>query len=469
MKDYKTYSEVMSDYIPQVKMHQGKKHLVVPVIMMVEGVHHGSNGPLFHPGDELSRFEAAWNGIPVVIYHPEENGINISANNPDIIESKMVGRVYNTHFSSGKLKAEAWLEEDCLSRVSPEAFRYIREKKPLDVSVGVFTDDDPTSGTWNGEDYTAISRNHRPDHLALLPGTRGACSWSDGCGVRANSEGGDGVSEDDVIKLKTLALAQVQVAEDGLRALIETIQKKLDQMDTDTRVHFLEEVYSNYFVYRVSGAEGIEPEFYKKGYTANDDGQIEFGSLTAPVVKKVTYKELNNNEEEEMAEKKEPCCPEKVELLVQSAAFEEADRDWLSALEQGQIEKLITVNERAEKEPELAKKEPQMNQDQAIVVLKDHFADPQKFMSLLPDEVRGQMEHGLQLYRDHRHDLVQGISANAEGVYTEDELKGMPIDALEKLAKLAKVKNYSMQSGGTKLEANTQKEEALLPPGVVAA
>ena len=321
MKDYKTYSEVMSDYIPQVKMHQGKKHLVVPVIMMVEGVHHGSNGPLFHPGDELSRFEAAWNGIPVVIYHPEENGINISANNPDIIESKMVGRVYNTHFSSGKLKAEAWLEEDCLSRVSPEAFRYIREKKPLDVSVGVFTDDDPITGTWNGEDYTAISRNHRPDHLALLPGTRGACSWSDGCGVRANSEGGDGVSEDDVIKLKTLALAQVQVAEDGLRALIETIQKKLDQMDTDTRVHFLEEVYSNYFVYRVSGAEGIEPEFYKKGYTANDDGQIEFGSLTAPVVKKVTYKELNNNEEEEMAEKKEPCCPEKVELLVQSDAF----------------------------------------------------------------------------------------------------------------------------------------------------
>jgi hypothetical protein len=270
-----------------------------------------------------------------------------------------------------------------------------------------------------------------------------------------------------VTEIKTLALDQVQVAEDGLRALIETIQQKLDRMDTDTRVHFLEEVYSDYFVYRVSGQEGTEPEYYKRSYTVNDDGQIEFGGMTAPVIKKITYKEMNNNKEDEMTEKKTPCCPEKVELLVQSDAFEETDRDWLSALEQGQIDKLIAVNEKAEEEPAPADPEPQMNENQAIAVLKDHFSDPNKFMSLLPDEVRGQMEHGLKLYRDRRHELIQGISTNADGVYTDDELKSMSIDALEKLAKLAKVKDYSMQGGGSNLAVNNQSEPALLPPGVV--
>lgn len=34
--------------------------------------------------------------------------------------------------------------------------------------------------------FKRIARNLNPDHLALLPGGTGACSWEDGCGVRAN-------------------------------------------------------------------------------------------------------------------------------------------------------------------------------------------------------------------------------------------------------------------------------------------
>lgn len=463
------YSVVTNNYVPLTRMHLGKKHLVVPVIMMVEGVHHGSNGPLFHPGDELSRFEAAWNGIPVVINHPEDGGRPISANVPDIIDSEVVGRVYNTHFSSGKLKAEAWLEEDSLSRVSPEAFSYIREKKPLDVSVGVFTDDDAVSGTWNGEDYTAVSRNHRPDHLALLPGARGACSWSDGCGVRANAEGGDGV--DDVKTLKTLALSQVQVAEEGMRELIGAIQDKLDRMDTDSRVHFLEEAYADDFVYRVMGPEGSPPEYLKRNYSAGE-GSVEFGDDVVPVVKKTEFKEINNNrqeQEDKMEDERKPCCPEKVELLVQSSAFEETDRDWLGELDADQLDKVIALNVKAEEEPE--KPEPvQMNEEQAVSVLKEQLSDPGRFMALLPSETREQMEYGMKLYRDRRTGLIQGIVANSEGVYSEDELGSMSIDALEKLAKLAKVAkpvavNYSPLSGGSDLSP-TVNQEVLLPAGV---
>jgi len=43
-------------------------------------------------------------------------------------------------------------------------------------------------GVWNEEEYHSIVRNYRPDHLALLPGAIGACSWEDGCGIRANKD-----------------------------------------------------------------------------------------------------------------------------------------------------------------------------------------------------------------------------------------------------------------------------------------
>lgn len=186
-----TYQFAVNAYPIRTEKHQGKKHLVVPVVMMVEGVHSGSHGPLFHPVSELGKYPASWNGIPVSIQHPEKDGGYISANSPDIIDSTVVGRVYNTHVDNEKLKGEVWLDEEKLKQVSPVAFAYIMQQRPLDVSVGVFTDDEEEIGEWNGETYVAIARNHRPDHLALLPGGQGACSWEDGCGIRANEKGGD--------------------------------------------------------------------------------------------------------------------------------------------------------------------------------------------------------------------------------------------------------------------------------------
>lgn len=193
-----TYSYIQqnaqaADYNIDVKMHMGRKHIVVPVVMMVEGVHNGSAGAILHEAGELAKYPAAWNGIPVVVGHPEDNGTPISANIPDVLEQKIVGRVYNTRFEGNgknRLVAEAWLDEERLAEISPAALQYIRQKKPIDVSVGVFSDDEPIRGRWKNEEFIGIARNYRPDHLALLPDRNGACGWEDGCGVRINKEGG---------------------------------------------------------------------------------------------------------------------------------------------------------------------------------------------------------------------------------------------------------------------------------------
>ena len=176
------------DYEVKLTVHQEKAHLVIPVVMMVEGVHHGSQGPLLHSIDELGKFPESWNGIPVVVYHPEEDGSAVSANSPDIIDKMTVGRVYNTIVEGKRLKAEVWLDEDKLNLVSCQTLEDINDTKEVEVSLGMFTENEMVAGFYGEEEYAGVARNHRPDHLAILPDQIGACSCADGCGLGANKE-----------------------------------------------------------------------------------------------------------------------------------------------------------------------------------------------------------------------------------------------------------------------------------------
>jgi len=376
IENYQLHKIQANYYTVRSEMHEGKKHLVVPVVMMVEGVHNGSHGPLLHTISELGKFPEAWNGIPVCIGHPQENGTSISANSPDIIESQTVGRVYNTHVEGTKLKAEAWLDEEKLKKLSPQAYEYIKQGRPLDVSVGVFTEDDFVEGDWNGERYTAVAKNHRPDHLALLPGGVGACSWADGCGVRANE------------KSECTTMERTKPVKGGIKSMAE--EKKM--------------------------------------------------------------------------------CP-KIALLINSehSPFEEKDRELLESFDQEIIDKIVAPvaileaqNKRKEEEMKEEKKEPQINAEQAIQVLKETLKTPEEFIKILPEEMQDQMRSGLKLHKEYRSQLIENIMTNSD-VFTKEELEAKPTDELEKLSKLAKAPaDYSV------LGANSVKltDEVLLPPGI---
>ncbi|MHA1809351.1 MAG: hypothetical protein ACTSYH_03460 [Candidatus Heimdallarchaeaceae archaeon] len=178
---------------------EGKEHLVVPVVMLVEGVHNG----LFYSAEELSKFPESWNGRPAPVLHPyTENGEPISANYPSIVESQKVGVLYNTHFDweGKKLKSEVWIDLQKAEKVDKSILDHIYANKNLEVSTGLWTEKDGISGIWNGEKYTSSVFNFRPDHLALLPGLTGACSWKDGCGIRANENKKEG-KENKSVKL----------------------------------------------------------------------------------------------------------------------------------------------------------------------------------------------------------------------------------------------------------------------------
>ena len=71
--------QVNGDYVIRSDVYEGRTHIVVPVIMMVEGVHNGSQGPLLHLAEDLGKFPESWDGIPVTIQHPTVDGGNVSA------------------------------------------------------------------------------------------------------------------------------------------------------------------------------------------------------------------------------------------------------------------------------------------------------------------------------------------------------------------------------------------------------
>lgn len=164
-----------------------KEYVVVPMVILTEGVHNGSSGPLYYPPEELSKTPVAWNHKPVVVYHPTMNGEPLSASEPHIINSRKVGLMMNTRWENGKLKSEAWLDRNKANKVDPRIMETVDKLETMELSTGVFLDIDKTAGNWNGEPYVGIARNFRADHLALLPDQVGACSLQDGAGLLRNA------------------------------------------------------------------------------------------------------------------------------------------------------------------------------------------------------------------------------------------------------------------------------------------
>ena len=390
------YQVKSNNYEPRTEMYMGKKHLVVPVVMMVEGVHCGSAGPLFHSIEELGKYPASWNGIPVSIQHPEQDGQYISANSPEVLERQTVGQVFNTRTEGNKLKAECWVDIERIMSISPEAYAYLNSKRPLEVSIGVFTDDVDTEGEWNGEHYSAVATNHRPDHLALLPGGTGACSWADGAGIRINSKQKGGES-------------------------LDTTQTNENIVST------VENATIGNIVATVENAT-IQPI---AKYRRKDDVKVDKA---------------------------------KMDILVQSGVFSEADQEWLTGLDAERLDKLVTACTKKVETPQT--NEAKVDIPTVIQALAEQYKTPEQYLQLMPEEMRDQMESGLKLHREQRQAVIDKIKAF--NVFSEEELQKKSLDELNKISKLIPApRDYSL-AGAKSVNTNTETEEVLLPIGLKA-
>jgi hypothetical protein len=172
---------------------QGREYVVVPMTLLVPGVLQGSKGPLLYPAEEVRKSPDDWNHIPIVVYHPMKDGKPVSARSPAILSKYGVGFVFHSRTDSkGVLKGEGWLDVEATRRVDKSVLDSVQLGKPIELSTGLFVDDEPApeGAIFNDHrgtrKYVGIARNYKPDHLAILPSGKGACSLADGCGVLIN-------------------------------------------------------------------------------------------------------------------------------------------------------------------------------------------------------------------------------------------------------------------------------------------
>jgi hypothetical protein len=166
-----------------------REHLVAPAVLIVEGVLNGA----YIPGTSLQA--DTWDFVPIVINHPlNELGTPISARTPEVYDQYGIGHVYRAEISTGtrngtpvrSLRAEPWLDMDRIEALGGEALQaleMVENELPLECSTGFYSEAIPGLGVFQDVPYVETLVHVRPDHLALLPNSIGACSWGDGCGL----------------------------------------------------------------------------------------------------------------------------------------------------------------------------------------------------------------------------------------------------------------------------------------------
>ncbi len=505
---------------------EGEQYLVAPVVMLVEGVHTGTGGALYYSPQEIAAHLETWNGVPVVISHPSDaNGNPISANTPTIRENQSIGTLFNVHFDSNgsKLKGEVWINILKAEKVSQGLVASIRSNSQVEISTGMFMDEDSEAGNWRGEDYIGNAIDFRPDHLAILIGQQGACSWEDGCGIRTNKETdseatgnkddepmkkkeptdvavlgeknlillADDIKDEDKpgilqrvknllgiketasnLSEKSIKRAEMINNELGHNELYSKLQVLVDQLDNESWLHWVREVFDNNFIYEARSTNPSEgmggSKLYKRDYTVNAETEevtiadeveeVREETNYVPAVQESGTVQTNTTVKEDTVKTK----AEKVKALIacERTRFTEKNEDWLNTLDDCT---LVTLEAVEVKEPE---KEPEKVVDNAT----PPKADPPKeekpmtaeqYVANAPPEIAEVLNQGVNLLQTRKDNLVKGILANKRCKFSEEKLNTMSIETLEDLAALANVEvDYAGQAPGV----NTELDDGSIPP-----
>jgi hypothetical protein len=407
---------------------EGQEYLVVPMVMITEGVHAGSNGPLYYPGEELSRMPVVWNHKPIVVYHPtESDGSATSACDPTIISRRKVGVIMNTTFSEGKLRAEAWINVERLRTVDSRILSSIEKGEPVEVSTGVFTDNEESSGTWGDKSYTHIARFYRPDHLALLPDREGACSVKDGAGLLMNeapfpvNQAERGLVLTYRARFTGNEKSQMQTW-DQLRAAVDAkfLPTPAQSVPVSPGMYpFVTDIFDTFVIYQLG------QKFFKQGYEpAGTD--VRLVGEPVEVNKETAYRTLDGvsvtNTRERIMEKKGL-----VDGLISNGtkAWAEADREYLMSLPEERLSAFGTLTTNQATPPAAPVQEPP----------KPKTLD--ELVANAPQEMREPLTAGLAAYKADRDRTIGTITANKANTFTVEQLNEKPMSELKAIAALA--------------------------------
>lgn len=397
---------------PKLKTFDGKKYLVVPVVMAKAGVE--MNGGVINE----DQFHAeSWNGVPVTYGHPKDSsGNDISANSPDVLEKWSVGQIFNAKVEDGSLKAEAWVNVEKANEIDDTLIARLQAMDNIDVSTGYFSE-------LENNEY----KNIKPNHLALLPNEVGACSFDDGCGVRSNSflskimtnlrkNFGSNIPKD----------IEMRLNESGYLEIAEQLHSVINDMNYGNTYHYVVDVFDNDFIYAKDGDGEIE--YYRRDYTMNE-GKIELGEKQQ-VQKEINYKPITNGVN--MID----------ELIANDASpFTADDKETLEAFSEDKIKALAEKY----KEPKGEEKTKTNSKEDA----------PKE--SVLSNEDKEALELARQSRTEKREEYITHITANS--AMKPCELEKLDTNVLKSIASGIKpAPDYSGRSFGANNEKTSDED-----------
>lgn len=175
----------------------GRDFLVAPATLIVPGVLNGSRGALYYPRGEVARNPGVWNHTPITVGHPTDplTNLPVSGRLPDVLNRVGIGYVFNDRLGrDGQRQADLYFDIELTYNYDREhgtdILWRVENGIPLELSTGLFTVNEPArNGAVDdrGRAYDYVARDYRPDHLAVLPFEKGACSVADGCGVNVHN------------------------------------------------------------------------------------------------------------------------------------------------------------------------------------------------------------------------------------------------------------------------------------------
>lgn len=441
---------------------EDRSYLVVPMVMLTEGVHEGSEGPLYYPKKELAKNPTIWNHKPIVVYHPDLEKGHTTATDPVVIEAQKVGLIMNTAWRGGKLRAEAWLEESRMKKVDKRVYDAVVNNTMMEVSTGLWTDNEDKAGKWGNEKYQSIARNLQPDHLAILPDQIGACSIKDGAGLlQLNSAKRFPQKESIRLAIKNqlsgigITLTNNQLSfSDISRKVTDALSAKYGEPGKSW-YGWVTDLYEDKVIFY------DKEKCYQQAYTSSATG-VSLSGDRKEVVRTTEYVPVTNNDSKEkdtMATAKELATKL---ISNKNSGWEESDREYLVKLPVEKLTKLVG-NAKKEADPEDDEDEEEAapvvknkKKTKTIVVEEEDEEEDEPVMkknakkklaedtfAALPEKMQEALQYGLLVANRDRKNFVKAILANKANQFSEDDLKAMKMPMLEKLYAMAAVRNQS--------------------------
>lgn len=447
MTESQNYISLVSNLVGLVRNEtlEGRPYLAVPMVMIKEGVLNGSDGPILYTSEELAKVPQVWNTKPVVVQHPTLNGKSLSACDPDVLEKYRVGMIMNTSWDGQRLKAEAWLEPSRLEAVDSRVLNAVQKGEMMEVSTGLFSEIEQKPGVFKGRHYKGVVRNLRPDHLAILPDSIGACSIADGAGLMRNSR-----------KEMELILNSFGINRDAAHDKVRLLLRNAASAELGESFDFIENVFDTTFVYKTN--EGL----WQRNYSLQG-GKAVLEGLPVRVERDVTYKALINENQGK----------KKMENTIKTSlgVRKEEDREFLEGLSEGQLTKNMQTAKTAVVTPSIPpieEKKEEIVEEVKQVDNTEQVKAPSDYLEALPAEIREVLNEALSTQAEQKAKLVESIVANKKNILSKEQLTTLKMTELKAMAALAQEEPRAKTSyAGMGPVGNVQNEvveEPLLAP-----